>query len=86
MGIPIASALYWAAPCRGCLIAATSAYPSTICIVSKRVSPFATDVPTDVKFNTDPPSLFMADSKDILVLVEFSKNMFARTFPSSSGR
>ncbi len=55
-------------------------------MVSYRVSPLDTDVPMELKFSTDPPSLFMAVSKDILVLVEFSKNMFARTLPCRRGR
>ena len=50
--------------------------------MSASVSPFAADVAFDVANPTTfPPSLFIADSKDNLVLVLGSKNNVAKIFP-----
>ena len=45
--------------------------------VSIRVSPFFTELLDALKLITSADSLFSANSKDNLVLVEFSKNRFA---------
>src|SRR6478735_8544955 len=45
--------------------------------VSSSVSPFFTLLPEAEKFTTSADNLFSANSKDNLVLVEFSKKTFA---------
>jgi hypothetical protein len=45
--------------------------------VSKSVSPFFTEEEEAEKFTVSAESLFSANSKEILVRVEFSKNKFA---------
>ena len=65
---------------------AISAYPSTICMVSYKVSPLATEEPIELRFRTSPPNLFIAVSNDIRVRVEFSKKRFPKTLPWSKGK
>src|SRR5690606_33106001 len=53
--------------------------------VSIRVSPFLTDDCDEEKFNTSADKRFSANSKDNLVLVEFSKNRLAMVISLSEG-
>src|ERR1035437_9115180 len=58
---------------------------SMVRIVSIKVSPLATDEVDIARFNTSAESLLAAISKDVLVLVEFSKKKFATVLPFKVG-
>ena len=65
-----------------CLITAPSIFMDSIfCTVSFKVSPFLTLLVEAEKLILSAPNLFSANEKLILVLVEFSKNMFTTVLP-----
>jgi hypothetical protein len=53
--------------------------------VSSNVSPFDTELEDAVKFKTSADNLLSANSKDILVLVEFSKKRFTMVTSRNEG-
>ena len=53
--------------------------------VSTKVSPFFTEDEEDEKLITSAESLFSANSKESLVLVEFSKNRLAMVISLKEG-
>ena len=55
---------------------------SNVRSVSYKVSPFAREEDSLLKFKTSAPSRLAATSKENLVRVEFSKKRFAIIFPS----
>lgn len=63
------------------IIALSIPRASKVFKVSRRVSPFEIELLSELKFKTWAPSLLAAISKENFVLVEFSKNRFAITFP-----
>ena len=66
------------APGLGCLITTISTFIDNILFtVSAKVSPLLIEEEDDEKFTISALSLFCANSKDIFVLVLFSKNKLA---------
>ena len=82
--MPAISAASRAVPSFGCRTAMTSAYCSTVRIVSENDSPLAVEeFAASEKPITRPPSRHIADSKLSRVRVLGSKNSVARIFPGS---
>ena len=69
--------------CRRTMASAPMA--SRVWAVSFRDSPFETEEPLAAKLITSAESLFAASSKEILVLVESSKNRFTTVLPRKVG-
>src|SRR5215217_1200240 len=76
----------WAAPEAPCRITTMSIrMASRFLAVSTRVSPLLTDEPAAATFTVSAESRFSANSKEIRVRVEASKNRFTMVFPRSAG-
>jgi hypothetical protein len=75
-----------AAPGEACLMTTISTFIANILLtVSIRVSPFFTELLEAVKFKTSADNLFAANSKEILVRVEFSKKILAMVMSRKDG-